>query len=1143
MKQNQSVNRLRKSLLAGIASVSLVAVGCGGGSGTVAPSTTPLLSIFKDGTAAVEVYDVTGGTATSGSRVTTGTLSAGALSLASQSAVTNAAGTWYFVRAQSGQGRVGVFMTGTELVNGGPVAHLNFSSARVAATYQLVDLSPNYSINDLNPAGAVLAVPSLTSAEKDFLTTATSSAFTGNAVLGGYSFAINQVANGTNRYVATTSATQVPFDAVVEGIVQGQSIAYVGVTEDPTGAIANGSASIGTVSDVRFATATLTGTTGAFADAARLRAARLATSALFRIFNNRAVAPAAGINSLIAATLSIPNTADATKVADIAGVVADSVELVANAGGAAATDLLTSVLANVNANPSTLVSNQATIVSSVETNLSAVVDAVASNTVNASNSAQFLGSLAGTLMANNRAATNAAVAKVVSLADANILPDNVAAQRLVGAILEASARLIVAQANFFQAISNVATSRGTNLGTLISDSVATISSRGNINAADLYTNTVTALQSSAVTQVVANASSVVSSLVDAALSNSSVVASGLQSVLTAAGQGTTPKLQVAIAGDSSVNLKKSESAQTLTFRNLSKAANLTPSYVWSVTPTTSPVASFTNTTAAGTFSVTFAANATGTATVTLNGSGSGLSGLASVTVNVADTIPVDGEISGPSVVTSGVPFVVTYSIYDAEATESAVVTISGATSQTWTTAELKSGAKKTATVTLNTLGNQSVSVTYKNAAVTSLKVNVRDHVYALSLAQIGTGSEVTIANTTGDLSIVSTLIDADPVAGSSTYALSILPVTGTCGNSVGALAVLTGTSGAGALTVTATVTAGNSYLYCASVSRTGKTTQSIDKVFSVRQADAAVINSVSFNGVLATLGGSVSMTATNTSIVNPVVSVNVTGTATAAMISFGQTTVNLTTGTGNLTATLSNLAPGTNLAEVTVVSNTGRTTKFPFAFTVTRMDVVTVTGFQLNTVALGMGSVSNMTLPLSTNAATVNNNNVTLGVTFDAASANSAGIDGGLTIKLSDVVASTGVAATNGATAELTVSGVRLVNTAGTWTVAAINGTNFQLSASAVGRGGSPSGSGMSTENAATLSNYFSGTATNLNINLAALRDRLGTLSNLSGLNQITTLTGQNIKVEVTFSYGSSQEMLAAGSKFDKAVVNGVTVQ
>ncbi len=1155
MKQNQSVNRLRKSLLAGIASVSLVAVGCGGGSGTVAPSTTPLLSIFKDGTAAVEVYDVTGGTATSGSRVATGTLSAGALSVVPQSAVTNAANTWYFVRAQSGQGRVGVFMTGTEMVNGGPTAHLNFSPARVAATYQLVDLSPNFSVSDLNP-GAGLPVPSLSSTEKDFLTTATSPAFSGNAVLSGYATAVNQVANGvngTNKYVATTSPTQVPFDALVEGIVRGQDIAYVGSNDLNATAVANGSASIGTVSDVRFATSNLTGASGAFADRARLQAARAAVSALFRViqYRSQVSASATQLNSLIAATLAIPNTAAATQVADIAGVVADAVELVVNSGSStAASNLLTSVLANVNANPATLVSNQATIVSSVDMNLSAVVDAVQSNTVNAANSAQFLGSLAGTLMANNRAATSAAVARVVALADSNILPNNAAAQRMVGAILQASARLVVAQANFFQAISSIATSRGANLGTLISDSVATISVNGNSNAADLYANTVTALQSSVVTQVVANASSVISSLIDGALSNNAIAASGLQGVLTAAGQGTTPKLQVAIAGDSSINLKRQATPQTVTFTNLSKAVNLTPSYVWSVTSNMTPAPVFTSTSAAGTFSVTFAANATGTATVNLNGSASGLSGLlsglASVTVNIQNTIPAEGEISGPSVVTSGVPFVVTYSVYDLEATAGADVTISGATSsQNWTVAELKSGAKKTVSVTRN-LGDTSVTVTYKNSTVASLSVFVGNPVYALSLAQIGTGSEVTINDATGTLSIVSTLIDADPTASTnlSEYALSILPVSGTCGNSTGALAHVTGTSGAGALTISTTVTAGNSYRYCATAMRNGKTTQNIDKVFSVRRADAVAINSVTFNGLTANLGGSVTMTAINTDIVNPVVSVNVTGTATAAMIGFGQSTVNLTTGTGNLTATLSGLVPGSYMAEVTVVSNTGRTTKFPFMFTVSRVDRVTVTGFQLNGQNLGMSSVSNMTLPLSTNAATINNNNVTLGVIFDAASANSNGIYGGLTIWLSDVVASTGVAATNGATAMLSVSGIRLVNTNGTWTVAAINGTNFQLSASAVGRGGTPSGSGMSTEDAASLSNYFSGTGTNLNINLAALRDRLGNLSNLSSsLNQITSLAGQNIKVEVTFSYGSSQEMLAGGTKFDKAVVNGVTVQ
>jgi len=1167
MKQNQSLNRLRKSLLAGIASVSLVAVGCGGGSGTVTPSSTPLMSIFSNGSAAVEVYDVTGGTAASGSRVSTGTLTAGGLSVATLSALTTAADTWYLVRAQSGQGRVSVFMTGSEIVTGGPTAHLNFSAARVAASYQLVNESPSYSIGTINPAGVVNTMPALTSAEKQFLVTATSSAFVSNPILNGFATAINEVVNGTSRFVATTSPTQVPFDTVVEGIVNGQSIDYVAITDANATAVAAGNASVGTVGGLHFARLTLTGTNRPFASEALLRAASRANRNIFRVIRNRgsfAGTTRSGLDNLITAQLSATTADLATQVAAVGSTVVEAVDLATVAGGTASTNLLTSVLANVSVNPATVAANSSAVATAVENNLSAVVDAVASNPATASNAAATLGGLAGNLLANGRAVTSPAIAKVVELASNDVLlPDASAAQLIAGSILASAGTngvAAAAQASFFQAVTNIANDRPAlgNVATLIADSINAIVAVAVNTAAQVFANVVSALSNSSVVAAVGgNASGAINNLVDKALSSTVLGSSALGNVLSAAGQGSTAKLAVAISPSTTVNLKRSTSAQTVVFTNNSKSANVTPSYVWTVSPTTSPVSSFTSTTAPGTFSVTFAANATGSATVSLQGSGTGVaSQLATVMVNIAETIPAVGTVVAPSSVTSGVAFTITYSIRDVEATTGATVSISGASSQAWTVDELKSGATKTATVTLNTLGANTVAIGYNNQTVASATVTVRTFPYAITPAAIGTAGVVEISGTTTALTLTAGLLDANTTTGSSNYRLSVLPATASCpaladatsGSSLAdVIGTATGAASPVSLSISANLSAGNSYKFCALAQR-GTSSSANERVFTVRQAAAPVVSSVTVAGGNVQLGRGTSVALTNASTTDVAVSLTVSGVVTNAMINYsgaGTGSASLTTGTGTLTGTLSSLAASATeyLVQITLYGPNGEVTTFPFGLTITNTNVVNLTGFSINGQALNLTGVSNGQLGMTTNGAVANNNSVVLGVSFDDASRNSTGINGGLSITLTDVNATTGATVANGATASLTVSGVRLVYANGAWGIVAQNSTNFMISASATGRGGTPTGSGSSTETAGTLVNYFGGTSSLLNINLHALRDRLGTLSNLSALNSITTPSGQSVRVQVSFTTGANEELRNGGVKVTSALVNGVMVQ
>lgn len=1172
MKQNQSLNRLRKSLLAGIASVSLVAVGCGGGSGTVTPSSTPLMSIFSGTTAAVEVYDVNQGSATAGAYRSAGTLSSGSLSVVSSANLTSTVGgetAWYLVRAQSGQGRVSVFMKGEELLT--PTAHLLFSPARVAASYQLVNQSPSFSIGTLNDTtGAASTRAPLSSEEKEFLTTATSSVFASNPLLSGFTTAINEVVYGstaTSRYVATTNPAQVPFDTVVEGIINGQSIEYIGFGTTAAANLSVGHASVGTADGLRFASLTLNGPGRPFLSEIALRSGIKASRTLYRNTINLRLLSAAQKSQarrLNTALISATSLDQATGVAAVAATVAEAVELASVANGTATSSLLDAVLSGMTESPSTVLANSSAVNTAIETGLAAVVDQVSSNAGAASNAASNLGALAGGLLASGRTLTSTAVAKVVEFASNEaLLPDPNAARLFAGSILaSAGENNVVAsnQASFFQAVTNISNVR-TDLGTggvagLIADSISAIVAVAANTAAQVFANVVSALSNSAVVAAVGgNASAAITNLVDNALASTALGSNALGNVLSAAGQGSAAKLAVAISPSTTVNLKRSTSAQTVVFTNKSKSANVTPSYVWTVSPTTSPVSSFTSTTAPGAFSVTFAANAIGSATVSLQGSGTGVaSQLATVMVNIAETIPATGTIVAPSTVTSGVPFLITYSVRDVEAMAGGIVTITGASSATLTSQELRSGATKTATVTLNTEGANTVTIGYNNQTVASASVTVRTYPYTITPALIGTAGVVEISGTTTALTLTAGLLDANTTTGSSNYRLSVLPATASCpaladatsGSSLAdVIGTATGAASPVSLSISASLSAGNSYKFCALAQR-GTSSSANERVFTVRQAGAPVISSVMVAGQNVLLGGSSSVNLINSTTTDIVVSVTVSGAVTLAVISYPGASAEMTTsagtGTRTLTTTVPNRPLGTSDWQV-VLYGIGEPSRFPFRVNVTNTNVVNLTGFSINGQALSLTGVSNGQLGMTTNGAVANNNSVVLGVTFDDASRNSTGINGGLSITLTDVNATTGAVVTGGATASLTVSGVRLVYANGVWGIVAQNSTNFMISASATGRGGTPTGSGSSTETAGTLVNYFGGTSSLLNINLHALRDRLGTLSNLSALNSITTPSGQSVRVQVSFTTGANEELRNGGVKVTSALVNGVMVQ
>lgn len=1124
MKQNQSLNRLRKSLLAGIASLSLVAVGCGGGSGTVAPSqTTPLFSIFGNKTGAtsvaVDVFEVS----TSGAKVATSTLSSGTLatlSVATGKTVTNSKDTWYLVRAQDeagkNQGRVAVFMRGSELQT--PLAHTYFNESRVFATYDVLNNGQDFSNFDIH--AATDAVPTL-SVDKAFLTTLVDISPTSALYETAKSIGKLFGTNATEAYQGTTDPAQPYFDTVVSGIVNGQEVAYTSKDENKAATGPNFSLS---GSGARYALAPL--------PAAEIRdALALATSNLRRLLQGSSN-NSGKFNDLVQATISAQSATIQT-VSFIGNVVADVVSLDTLENTTNSNGLLDNLLKNVNKDASTLASQKDTLIATLDTDLVNLAD----NVRDLDRVASSLGSLAGALISQNRD-SSAAVKKVVDIAGSGAM--NVEAARRLGGSMLAKTLSVgsgVAGAALTR-LNEIAAVRFIPFNNFVLDSIRGITSPSvqvgqeaiSLPTASFYAKAIETINGRSDLKDSLGGAGFITNLVDQALEFASEIGSnGLQSVLNQAGK-TNPELKMDISGQGGT-FPTISTARVFTFSNNSIAVNGTGSaaYNWEVivepgsTALVGPTSS-----SARTFTISVAPNAVGTYTVVLKGNYTGLNKEARSEVKITSVNSYTPELSieAPSVVLKGTTVSLKYSVKDILATTSGTVTISSLPQGT-TTQDLLTGNAKFVDITANSVtGPQNVVLTYTVRNVTysaSKTITVTGYPYVLSIAQIGTNGVLTTSNTTASLTISSSLLDSDPAKTASSFGLE-LRLNSCDGNQVAK-------SASSSLTVE--VTAPNIYAVCANASR-GTLSATAQSIFTVKQQGAPSVTGFTVNGSSA-VNRTFNLVATNANTVTvPVTATFSAGVVTSA--SFGANS--LTTNTAVTNATNNNVSfnLGSQTMTLRLTGPTGIETLEVYTVNVSRKNSVAISGFTINGQGLTLDTVSGTTLTATTNAVTANSTNLSFGVKLGDAQTS---LQGSITVKLRDVNTSDAVVA-NGGYAEITVSGIKIERDGTGWAASALNNPNFTLSASAVGRGGTPSGSGSVTRT--DLGSYITGTAQGITVNLANIRGTLSSLSGLNNLDQITTAQDQRVQVEVVFSLENNEEFTHNTSKVSTILINGLQI-
>ncbi|MBW7876693.1 MAG: hypothetical protein H3C47_11970 [Candidatus Cloacimonetes bacterium] len=1154
MKQNQSVNRLRKSLLAGIASVSLVAVGCGGGgNGTVTPQTISGTSagisslLLSKGNADLVVY------AQDGTVLTTGTLSNGGITITSNTLLDQNA--YYAVTASAKsnpKANVPVLAKGSELLNAG--GHMRFAQYGLARTFLAEKELSRVAGTDvvLGQAGTNFS----TSAELTAYIEALDSGLSASgSSLSTVAFEINSLAS---QYFVTDDARQVNFATLYRDYLNnpGASFSFAKVQAKSSTGDFSGFASVGTVGSPRYFTGVLATQTAID----NLRRA-FAVSSSVRSLSRVGVRASGSQQNTLKALLS--RIAVATPIiadTDIpsANLVSEVAEMAQATGNSAANSMLTAVLAGVTSNGAP---TQSTVLEAVSQNIVNVATQVASNPDFASKAVDGLGRLIGGVLSSdaNRAtaSTFTSAVQVASNLGGSL------AQRVAGGLLEAASRQNSTAAaipavvlNQVRTVGNIALD-GAGLGNYIVDALTAVSrvtGQLQVPVAQILGQAIKSMETALTgAAILAEKDAIVAKAQGTDLGLS---AAELETVLKV--DNRTIPFVVKLAGEASRTIRLIPgTSTTLVFDNgsLDVGQSPRPTYTWAHSVSGVTVETATTSPSQLTLTVQLPANQTsGSVNVTLTGkvgTGNPQTATAGVTVS-SNPVFVTVQPSATEVFT-GANFTASVYVKVPAAAQAVSVVVTSAVGGSGYTTELTqaqaiNGLGFLANLVAPSAANNSVEYTVQVAGVTQTpKFNIKVNQPAL-VPTISNVSNTSFSSGT-TAAVVFTGVAVDQFATPATMNVTWTVFSGAdcSGNPTGEVTATVNAASFHNLTATTNVVAG---FHCVRLDvRTVNATAHATKTFTVVDTTAPQIGGVQINGQsFASSSSSLFTTVNPASPLLYPIGVNYTSATTATAVTAtvnGGAVQTLGTITANSASGSITLVSGQNQVAVYVTANS-KTTVYVFTVQVQQSHELDATSFTLDGTTV-THSVSGTTATLTTGTAVMYNNNLHFKVNTGAyvAGTSPSVMLKKLTVKVEDIGSSTK------RTAIATLNNVVISRSSSntSWQVTATG----DLSASVTRQNGdfamgTKSNSEFRDTAFSGTNAWFTGDATSVQINLTKIKDYLAGTNGIAGglPTNLTSLSGATLRVTVEIEADSTihgSVVRVNGSPVSTITVNGITVQ
>lgn len=1121
MKHNSSTNRLKRCLMAGIASVSFLAIGCGGSDNTVVPPTisnqgstgVSSLLLSNGGQASVQIVS------TDGTVVSTGTLTDGSLTVANTAAVNSNA--YYSVVATSGVTdtiAVPVLAKGSTILN--PLNHLQFSAKGIAKSY-LIQQDAGF-VGSLGTTA--FTTPTNLDTKLANLETAMSTA---GSLMATLPTAINSLAAS---YFVTNDARQPAFNKLMVDYLNNPSAkfsyakAQTGLT---TGDFSDFNASLGRT-DVRFAASAIPFLASlVMTDIRRVNVA--ASVHVDRI--DRGAAEQARIDALIRGMITVPFLERATdtftqKVAtiEIVNETRKLAELGDSTVSAAADNILTGVLASTDANGNITTFGGA--LDAVQNHLNTVATAVAGNETLAQGGGLSLGSLIGGVVQNDPTRNVATVTKVVAQASATAR--NLINAGVITAAANSSATISLNTLNVVQKVAGQGSYLG--IGNVIANALGSAQDRlgrviaqvANVVATTLNTSTDTTLQGEVTTYV------------NTVRNNLDLDAASTQSLFVAASK--TLPFEVKLADVETPVKLNAGASKVIEFVNDSLDVDKNASYTWSYTAsgvTTSNV-EMTGKRLKMTVTMPSTTVTAGSVVATLTGAASGETTQTASKTIAFQTDPKFLDIlsgSGLTVSTGAVVPVRVFAKYPGATVEQTLsVQVGGGTVVTTTVAQADAvaGVFRTLSGTAgSTAGASSVTATFagvtKTGSITLQAAAVEASILAISGTSFSSGTTAPV--------VVSVLIK-DTFATPATLATTLEILDSTCTTAQAGLSNTVSRSAASVhnFTLSTNVPVGS---YCARVSASnGLSTASATEVFTVVDASRPQVTGITVAGVGLSSTAPTVITTTNTAG-SYAVALTVDKALNAGGASVNQTA--LTSAANGLSASGSiTLNAGTNTVTVAVTGANGANT-YVYEVFVQNTNQLAVTSFAIDgstlTASTGGGEVT-----LTTGTAMALNNSLAFKLATPAQTSgnNASVVFSKITVRLNDVNSSTP------RSAAATLNNVTLSRTgAGAWSTTATGTLSAEVTRS---NGAFASGTKANNEFVGNIANWFTGATDGVTINMSLIRDYLNQ-EFANGVSNLSTLSGATVRVTVELTPESGSQASYNGNPFTSVFVNGITVQ
>lgn len=1122
MKHNSNTNRLKRCLMAGIASVSFLAIGCGGSDNTVVPPTisnqgstgVASLLLSNGGQAGVQIVS------TDGTVVSTGTLTNGSLTVANTAAVNSNA--YYSVVATSGVTdtiAVPVLAKGSTILN--PLNHLQFSAKGIAKSY-LIQQDAGF-VGSLGTTA--FTTPTNLDTKLANLETAMSTA---GSLMATLPTAINSLAAS---YFVTNDARQPAFNKLMVDYLNNPSAkfsyakAQTGLT---TGDFSDFNASLGRT-DARFAASIIP---FAFPDVmADIRRMNAAAAAHAERINREVAATRARIEAMIRSMMITPFTARTTpaftqKVAtvEIVNNARKLAELGDSTVSTAADNMLTGVLASTDANGNITTFGGA--LDAVQNNLATVATAVTANENLAQGGGLSLGSLIGGVVQNDSTRSVANVAEVVAQASATA--KNIINAGVITAAANSNATISANTLSVVQRVGGLNSNAG--IGNVIANALGAVQNTVGRQIAQVANVVATTLN----TSTDATLKNEVSTYVNTVRTNLDLDAASTQSLFVAASK--TLPFEVKLADVETPVKLNAGTSKVIEFVNDSLDVDKNASYTWSYTASGVTTSNVEMTGKRLKMTVTMpGTNVTaGTVAATLTGAASGETTQTASKTIAFQTDPKFLDIlsgSGLTVSTGAVVPVRVFAKYPgATADQTLSVQVGGGTAVTTTVAQADAvaGVFRTLSGTAgSTAGASSVTATFagvtKTGSITLQAAAVQASILTISGTSFSTGTSAPV--------MVSVLVK-DTFATPATLATTLEILDSTCTNVQAGLSNTVSRSAASVhnFTLSTNVPVGS---YCARVTASnGVSTASATETFTVVDASRPQVTGITVAGVGLSSTAPTVITTINTAG-SYAVALTVDKALNAGGVSVNQTA--LTSAANGLSASGSvTLNAGTNTVTVTVTGANGANT-YAYEVFVQNTNQLAVTSFAIDgstlTASTGGGEVT-----LTTGTAVARNNTLAFKLTTPAQTSgnNASVVFSKITVRLNDVNSSTP------RSASATLNNVTLSRTgAGAWSTTATGTLSAEVTRS---NGVFATGTKANNEFVGNVANWFTGATDGVTINMSLIRDYLNQefASNLSNL---STLSGATVRVTVELTPMSGSQATYSGSPFTNVFVNGITVQ